>query len=107
MVLHSHLAIIRLAWRIPVKRARLLGWIKVKRRLAERTSVPRPHTEGFPGLPASLGVSKRHFKDLAGPLSSHVFSFLPYGRPCVQLPWGSMGLWAWRGRGCYSEQWAD
>lgn len=46
LVLHSHLAIIRLARRIPVKRARLLGWIKVKGRLAERTPMPRPHTTG-------------------------------------------------------------
>lgn len=97
LVFHSHLAIIRLARRIPIKRARLLGWIKVKGRLAERTPVPRPHTEGPPRLQAPLGMSKRHFKDLAGPLSSHVCPLSPRGRPCVQLSWGSTDLWAWRG----------
>lgn len=92
LVLHLHLAIIRLAQRIPVKRARLLGWIKVKGRLAERTPVPRPHSEGPTWLPIPLGMSKRHFKDMASPLSSHMCPFSPCGRPYVQVSWGSIEL---------------
>lgn len=97
-VLHSHLEIFRFTQGIPIKRARLLGWFKVKGRLAKRTPVPRPHTEGPPPwLLALLGMSKRHFQDLADPLSSHVCPLRPHVRPCVQLSWGSMDLWAWRG----------
>lgn len=52
---------------------------------------------GPPTAVSFLGMSKRHFKDLASPLSSHVCPLSPRGRSCIELSWGSMDLWAWRG----------
>lgn len=79
-----HLAIIRWFWRIPVKRAILLGWIKVKGKLAE-TPVPRPHTKGLLSCRLPWACQKDIAKTWLAPYQVMSALFPPCGKPCVQL----------------------